>query len=80
MKKILAIMLTLIMAASLMAGFASAEETTYKIGIVQLIQHPALDAATQGFQDALTEKLGAAVEFDYQNAQGDTTYCTTIVN
>ena len=80
MKKILAIMLTLIMAASLMAGFASAEETTYKIGIVQLIQHPALDAATQGFQDALTEKLGDTVEFDYQNAQGDTTYCTTIVN
>ncbi len=80
MKKIIAIMLTLIMAASLMVGFASAEETAYKIGIIQLIQHPALDSATQGFQDALTEKLGDAVEFDYQNAQGDTNTCATIVN
>lgn len=80
MKKIIAIVLTLIMAASLMAGFASAEETAYKIGIIQLIQHPALDSATQGFQDALTEKLGDAVEFDYQNAQGDTNTCATIVN
>lgn len=79
-EKILAIMLTLIMAASLTAGYASAEKNTYKIGIIQLIQHPALDSATQGFQDALTEKLGDAVEFDYQNAQGDSNTCATIVN
>jgi len=79
MKKIIAIMLTLIMTIALTAGFASAEET-YNIGIIQLIQHPALDSATQGFQDALTEKLGDAVTFDYQNAQGDTNTCATIVN
>ena len=30
----------------------------YTIGICQLVQHPALDKATQGFKDALTEKLG----------------------
>ena len=79
MKKIIAIMLTLIMTIALTVGFASAEET-YNIGIIQLIQHPALDSATQGFQDALTEKLGDAVTFDYQNAQGDTNTCATIVN
>ena len=79
MKKIIAIVLTLIMTLSLMCGIASAEET-YNIGIIQLIQHPALDSATQGFQDALTEKLGDAVTFDYQNAQGDTANCATIIN
>lgn len=53
---------------------------TYNIGICQLIQHEALDAATQGFKDALTEKLGDRVTFDEQNAQGDSQNCTTICN
>lgn len=52
---------------------------TYTIGICQLMQHDALDAATQGFEDALTEKLGDAVVFDLQNAQGDSATCSTIV-
>jgi putative ABC transport system substrate-binding protein len=52
---------------------------TYTIGICQLMQHDALDAATQGFKDALTELLGDAVTFDEQNAQGDSTTCSTIV-
>lgn len=52
----------------------------FNIGIVQLAEHPALDAATQGFTDALTEKLGDRVRFDLQNAQGEQTNCTTIVN
>ncbi len=64
---------------------ASADESTdgkaYNIGICQLVQHDALDAATQGFKDALTEKLGADnVKFDEQNASGDSANCTTIVN
>ena len=60
---------------------ATAEEgKTYNIGVCQLVQHVALDAATQGFQDALTEKLGDAVTFDVQNAQGDSATCATIVN
>ena len=53
---------------------------TYKVGICQLVQHEALDAANQGFQDALTEKLGDAVKFDNQNASGDSANCSTIVN
>lgn len=54
-------------------------DKTYTIGICQLVQHDALDAATKGFQDALTEKLGDAVSFDLQNAQGDSATCSTIV-
>lgn len=58
----------------------AAEKTTYKVGVCQLVQHAALDAATQGFQDALTELLGDAVTFDVQNAQGDSATCATIAN
>ena len=52
---------------------------SYTIGIVQQMQHVALDSATQGFQDALTELLGDQVTFEYQNASGEATNCTTIV-
>lgn len=55
--------------------------TVYNIGICQLVQHEALDAATQGFKDALVEKLGKDnVKFDEQNASGDSATCATIVN
>ena len=53
---------------------------TYKIGICQLAPHPALDAATQGFIDALNEKLPGQVEIDNQNASNDIPMCSTIVN
>lgn len=80
MKKIIA----LVLAAVLVLGMASAvtakaEEKTYTVGICQLVQHAALDAATEGFMDALTEKLGDKVKFDLQNAQGESTTCSTIV-
>ena len=52
----------------------------YNVGICQLVQHEALDAATQGFKDALVAKLGANVKFDEQNASGESTNCTTIVS
>lgn len=52
----------------------------YTIGICQLVQHEALDAATQGFKDAVTESLGDKVSFDEQNAQGDSNTCSTIIN
>ena len=61
------------------APATEAPAATYNIGICQLVQHPALDAATQGFRDALTEKLGDQVVFDEQNAQGDSATCSTIV-
>lgn len=53
---------------------------TYTVGICQYAPHNALDAATQGFQDALTEAFGDAVKFDLQNAAGDTPTCATIAN
>lgn len=80
-KKGTAIVLAAVMGMSLLAGCGSEEkDKTYKIGICQLAPHPALDAATQGFQDALTELLGDKVTFDVQNAQGEQTNATTICN
>lgn len=57
---------------------ADASGKTYTVGICQLVQHEALDAATQGFKDALTDKLGDNVKFDEQNAAGDASTCSTI--
>ena len=76
MKKLLALAL----AAMLCLGFAALAEETYSVGVCQLVQHVALDSATQGFIDALKDKLGDSVKFDVQNASGDSTTCSTIVN
>lgn len=59
---------------------AGGDGETYVVGICQLVQHDALDAATQGFMDALTDALGDKVTFDVQNAQGDSNTCSTIIN
>ena len=60
---------------------ASADGQTYTIGICQLVQHEALDAATQGFKDAVEEGLGKDnVTFEEQNASGDSATCATIIN
>ena len=68
-------------AASTADSTAAADGKVYNIGICQLVQHEALDAATQGFKDALVEKLGeGSVKFDEQNASGDSANCATIVN
>ncbi|MBQ8162918.1 MAG: ABC transporter substrate-binding protein [Clostridia bacterium] len=59
------------------------DKQEYVVGICQLVQHDALDAATQGFKDALTAALakeGRTVKFEEGNAQNDSTICTTIVN
>lgn len=80
MKKLLALVLTTVMMTTLLTGCGGKEDGTYKIGICQLVQHPALDAATQGFMDCLTEKLGDKVSFDVQNASGDSATCATIAN
>ena len=94
MKKLFALILAGIMCLSLVAcggNDAPAEEPaddtateeaaeTYTVGICQLVQHVALDAATQGFIDALNEALPGQVTFDNQNASGDIPMCSTIVN
>ena len=63
-----------------MTACAGSGSGKYTVGICQLVQHDALDAATKGFQDALTEALGDKVTFDVQNASGEPANCTTIVN
>ncbi len=96
LKKVTAILLTAIMTVSLAACGSSSDGSsdssgdsgedagaggTYTIGICQQMEHAALDAATEGFQDACRELFGEAnVEFDVQNAQGEQTMCSTIVN
>ena len=81
MKKVLVVLLALMMCASVFAqGAAEASSAKYTVGICQLVQHPALDAATQGFKDALVKGLGSDVVIDEQNASGEATNCSTIVN
>lgn len=79
MKKIITLMLAALIALSMLTVSAMAEDT-YTVGICQLVQHDALDAATQGFMDALSAKLGDRVSFDLQNASGDSATCITIIN
>ena len=75
-----ALLLAAVMLLSMTACGAAAKKDTYVVGICQLVQHDALDAATKGFQDALTEALGDKVKFEVQNASGDSVNCTTIIN
>ena len=57
-----------------------AADQTFVVGICQLVQHDALDAATEGFKQALTDKLGDKVTFQEGNASGDPATCSVIVN
>ena len=81
-RKALTITLAAVMAMGTRAVTASAADgDKYTIGICQLVQHEALDAATQGFKDEIVKELGEdAVTFDEQNAQGDSNTCSTIIN
>lgn len=59
----------------------NANDKTYKIGIVQLVEHDALDASYKGFVDGLAEAgyyEGKNIVIDYQNAQGEQANCNTI--
>lgn len=83
MKKIIAIVAVVILATLALTSLVACEQADYTVGICQLVQHPALDAATQGFKDALQEemnKAGKTVKFDKQNASGSVDVCGTIVN
>lgn len=79
-KKVLSILLVAVMAISMFTGCGSVNKV-YNIGICQLVEHVALDAATQGFQDALTEKLGEnRVNFHFHSAYNDQTVAEIICN
>ena len=86
-KKILAALLAAVMlltlaacAASEPAASSDGDAVTYTVGICQLVQHDALDAATKGFIDALNEALPGQVKIEEKNASGDSANCSTIVN
>ena len=77
-KKIISAALALMLMAFCFTGCKTEKKDTYVVGICQLAQHDALDAATNGFMKALKDKLGDKVRFDLQNASGEATNCTTI--
>lgn len=81
MKKLLTILLATICLFALCACGSNSDSTqedeTIKVGVVQTTQHPALDAATQGFVDALKEN--GITDVDVQNASGESANCSTIV-
>jgi len=75
-KKRVVVALAALMVVGLVAGCgsdsSSGGDKTYKVGIVQLVEHPALDAANKGFVDGLASKgFKDNVKIDQQNAQGD---------
>ncbi|MCD7731600.1 MAG: ABC transporter substrate-binding protein [Oscillospiraceae bacterium] len=92
MKKAAAAALSCVMAGMMFTGCGGTDDTAdsgndsadasadkvYNVGICQLVEHTALDAATEGFKTALTDLLGDSVVFDEQNAQGESTNCATI--
>lgn len=77
-KKMISAALALMLMAFCFTGCKTEKKDTYVVGICQLAQHDALDAATNGFMKALKDKLGDKVRFDLQNASGEATNCTTI--
>ena len=82
MKKITAIVLTVVMLAAMCLSFAGCGNNGYTVGICQLMVHDSLDQATQGFIDALTaeiEAAGKSVTIDTQVA-GEANLCTTVIN
>ena len=82
MKKILAIVLAAMLLLSMTAcgGEKTEEKDSYTVGICQLVQHEALDAATEGFMQALKDEFGDDVTFDVQNASGEVNNCSNIAS
>lgn len=79
MKRFISITTVAVAALALLTGCNSKKVT--KIGIVQLVEHPALDASYQGFVDGLKDAGyidGENIKIDYQNAQGEQANCVTI--
>ena len=82
MKRIISI-LTLLAVSVLIVGCANKKEEAktekvYKIGVSQIVEHPALDDAKKGFEDAI-KKSGLKVEFDDKNANKDMSAQTMIM-
>lgn len=80
MKKVLAVLLAALMLLSMTACAPAVDDGKIVIGVCQIEPHPALDAATKGFKDALIAELGEdKVEFIEQNAAGDSNTLNSII-
>lgn len=81
-KKVIAFLIAVaIICGAFAACGGNKDDGKYTIGIVQLVEHVALDAATQGFMDAVKAELGEEnVTFDFQNGQNEANTCATIAN
>ncbi len=81
MKKLVSLLLAAVLVlACTGCGSQPVSDDAYSVGICQLAQHAALDAATEGFKAALTDLLGDKVVFTEQNASGESATCITICN
>ena len=78
MKKILLVACLLLSLVG--CSSSSSSSAKYRVGVIQLIQHEALDKATKGFVDVLNEEFGEEVDIDVQNASGDSNTCTLMAN
>lgn len=95
--KLMAVLAMLVLASALGFGLVAcggdeepadgettaAEKQSYKVGITQIVSHPALDATVKGFQDVLAEEGftdGDNISYDLQNAQGDMATATSIAD
>lgn len=90
MKRMIALLMAALLVVSMTAcggnnaagngGNDSTDDGKFVVGVCQLLQHDALDAATEGFIEALKAELGEEnVEVDVQNASGDSATCASIV-
>lgn len=78
---VFSLILILVVAALPLAGCQDGGSDVIKIGIVQLVEHPALDASYEGFVQALADAGyvdGEKISIDYQNGQGEQANCQTI--
>jgi putative ABC transport system substrate-binding protein len=80
-KKIISLVLSVLLTLGVTLAFTSCNSGKYTVGIVQLVKHDALDAATKGFRDALVAELGEEnVTFEEQDAANSPDTCATIVS
>lgn len=77
----IALALAMLLSTALLTSCSGKDDGKYKVGVIQLVTHDALDAATEGFIQALKDKLGEEnVEIDVQNAANSVDTCATIAN
>ena len=80
MKKLIAVLLAVMMVMTMAACVATKDDGTYVVGVCQIAPHAALDAATNGFKDALAEALGDKVTVQVKDAGGEYNNCATIID